>query len=1519
MTKSSQLQSSKTAEKAVLARVIADVAQQCKVQSSQIEDLYPCTPLQHALFVLSSTSDGAYIAQHIFKLPEHVDRERMKKAWNTVILRNAIFRTRLVALDSRVLQVVLKDWLPEWRTFMDRARYLESDREQTIDFGEPMIRLAISKTHLVWTAHHSIYDGYSVELMLADIATVYREGNLSVRPPFRNFVKYAQVANDNSRSKYFWETKLSAPAKDVLSFPPVHLDSTRRPRPDSSIEHDTTPLITGPSGVTMATLVQAAWALVLSSQLGSSTISYGTTLNGRNADLAGIDKIIGPTLSTVPVCFKIDYEQSISQYLQNTQKLLTQMIPQIHVGIQTIKEINQDTARACEFQNLLAVHFVGEENSRPTYEDLMERDYGSVSTDFLSYALTIQCYLTNSGRMRASASFDSTLINSSRTQRLLFQLEHIIRQLGSSHPSKSLREVNLISPQDIKQIELWNMKPERPDGFSLDEINRQFSVRPDSIAICAWDGEVSYSKLDDLSSRLASYLISEHAIGPEVIVPVCFEKSLWMTVAVVAVMKTGAAFTLLDTAHPQKRLETIIELTKAKTVLVSKACRNKFTQTATKEVVVDNAAFELNGLFTSFTAPTSNPRSTCSEWLSLKNAMYVVFTSGSTGQPKGVVITFGSYYAGALAHISSYELGPESRVLNFGAPAFDLCIVEIVSTLMAGGCICVPSEIDRFGGIANAIQSMNVNVASLTPAFARQISPDDVPNLKKLALVGEELPKDQRDVWVDKLCLLNAYGPAECSVISTINKRMSKSTVSANIGPIILGSGWITDPDDQDRLVPIGATGELLIEGPLLGRGYLNAPEKTAENFVKNALRTVDPTGAERLFYKTGDLVRYDVDGSLIFEGRKDTQVKIRGQRVEIGEVEYHVRKMFVHASEVAVELSKHDNVVELIAFIFCDGLWDTTQEPQRLLPQLSHPNIRNVSDIKSRLKEGLPHHMVPNRYLLVPKLATLPSGKIDRKFLRQEILNSSGSYFQLQENEKELSLIDPENTVALELSKKILQLHEARNTSGAADLRGRDLNIAELGLDSIQLINILTFIRKEYDIKLSVAVLYDEKLSISELAKIVSEHQTGITAHNVEQVVDLAKQIQDLYDDFLKRSQNPANPGKTVFLTGATGYLGSEILRQLLNDPSIKKVIVHVRASNAASALDRISHAASLGQWWSPSYAARIECWPGDLAAPKLGLLPTQWSILTGYCHPNDRIDSIIHNGALVQWQAPYSALKAANVDSTLELLSAVHQWSIPGSFTYVSGGAERALDMDWALFTAQLQHTTGYNQTKFVSEELTRRFASSQSVHNISIVRPGLIIGTEKEGVPNTDDFLWKLVQACLVLGGYPAENQNFWLSVADVNEVATSVIFSNLRPEASTPKTWYIDTGVVVGDFWAVVNEELNQSLKPLSGVDWVRSIHNIVSNADENHTFHPLIAMFEGESFSLGSPMSTEATSDTRIYPALRKNLRTLISTGYLFTHEQCKDEKTASSPIIERKAMFGRSGIVTVRPGQIMKV
>jgi aryl carrier-like protein len=339
-----------------------------------------------------------------------------------------------------------------------------------------------------------------------------------------------------------------------------------------------------------------------------------------------------------------------------------------------------------------------------------------------------------------------------------------------------------------------------------------------------------------------------------------------------------------------------------------------------------------------------------------------------------------------MTHGPAMLIQPTSRVLQFASYTFDASLVEILTTLMIGGCVCVPNEFDRMNNITTVINQMKIDVALLTPSFAQLIQPSDVPRLSTLILAGEAMSKSHLSMWAGKVNLVNGYGPSECSVAAAVNSKMTSLTNPANIGHR-LDRCWIVDARNHHRLAPIGSVGELLVEGPTLARGYLNNQLKTADAFIKNPRWSVSEryrypgTAPERRMYKTGDLVKVcsDATGEMIFLGRKDTQAKVNGQRLELEEVEYHLSADDA-VQHVLVALPKSGCCAKrLVAVLSLRDL--ATSGVNDGLSVVSWDAASPVlSKVQERLRDHLPAYMIPSKWVVLRQLPLLPSGKLDRR-----------------------------------------------------------------------------------------------------------------------------------------------------------------------------------------------------------------------------------------------------------------------------------------------------------------------------------------------------------------------------------------------------------------------------------------------------------------------------------------------------------------------------------------------------------
>lgn len=561
---------------------------------------------------------------------------------------------------------------------------------------------------------------------------------------------------------------------------------------------------------------------------------------------------------------------------------------------------------------------------------------------------------------------------------------HLVTETASNRELKkaTLPQNGMASNADLEQLWTWNQHvPDFIDKCMHDIITSQAQQQPQKIAVESWDGSLTYQELDDLSSQLARQILQKNA-GAGSRIPLCFEKSMWTVVAVLGVMKAGATFSLTDPSQPVARLQTIVEQTGADLIITSVA-QSELGKEISKEggqvLAISRDYFE------SIREPEPE---TALPQVPTETPMYIIFTSGSTGKPKGVVITHTNYTSGAIPRAAAVGYKSTSRCFDFPSYAFDVSIDCMLCTLAAGGQICVPSEEARMNDLSGAIRQSKANMVHMTPSVARVLDSDIIPSLDVLGLGGEAVSASDAAAWSQHTSLIIAYGPSECTVGCTINNTV---TISTGIGKGVGGVTWIVDPDDHNVLMPVGAVGELIIEGPVVGIGYLDEPEKTAQVFIgdptwlKSGCNTFP--GRPGRLYKTGDLVRYESNGSgsIEFVGRKDQQVKLRGQRVELAEVEHHLRACLPNGLKVAAEVIKPENggAPSLVAFLS----ESISSGPSGVDPAIVDPSpeLKSVlATVNTTMGSRVPRYMVPAAFVTVQHMPSLVSGKTDRKKLRE-------------------------------------------------------------------------------------------------------------------------------------------------------------------------------------------------------------------------------------------------------------------------------------------------------------------------------------------------------------------------------------------------------------------------------------------------------------------------------------------------------------------------------------------------------
>lgn len=446
-----------------------------------------------------------------------------------------------------------------------------------------------------------------------------------------------------------------------------------------------------------------------------------------------------------------------------------------------------------------------------------------------------------------------------------------------------------------------------------------------------------------------------------------------------AILKTGGAFCALDVSHPDNRLAEMISDTKATVLLASPAQNSRLAKIAPDILVVEISDDLLSSLDLHTEPPMTPPKA------SPANLMYTIFTSGSTGRPKGVQITHRAWLTSALAYGPDQGLTPTSRVLQFASYAFDMSLMEIFTTLILGGCVCVPTNEDRYDidAIYRFVNASGVNTLTLTPSYARLLDPAAMHGVKSLVTGGEAVPRGLLDGWTPFVDVYIAYGPTEAS-IQAAGVMIPRGSSVDGIASGLIGRStgcetWVVCEDDENTLVSTGEVGELLIGGETLARGYLGDEEKTKAAFVQITL-----AGNSRRVFKTGDLVRQDEEGNLIFVGRKDTQIKVQGQRFELAEIETRLTALLPPGSNCCVD--KVDGEAGLVAFISSSvmDVANSKAATTEICWGKVDETLRLASDIREQLAKVLPMPMIPSLFISVTSIPLTTSHKVDRKALRR-------------------------------------------------------------------------------------------------------------------------------------------------------------------------------------------------------------------------------------------------------------------------------------------------------------------------------------------------------------------------------------------------------------------------------------------------------------------------------------------------------------------------------------------------------
>ncbi|KAJ3579485.1 hypothetical protein NPX13_g1080 [Xylaria arbuscula] len=555
--------------------------------------------------------------------------------------------------------------------------------------------------------------------------------------------------------------------------------------------------------------------------------------------------------------------------------------------------------------------------------------------------------------------------------------------LSNSHCK--IKDIPSCSLSDIEEMQKWNGGDlPREESCIHDMIREQARLRPDAPAVFAHDGSLSYAELEALTSRVASALFTELSLqhGEKVILQL--PHSLWAVVAMISVIKAGSTFVSLDENVPLERVNSIASKASARFVITTSASAASYDGIGLQSIILDQAFVDnrTQSMAENWTSPDVTP----------SDLAYVIFTSGSTGMPKGCAIEHRAYCSYALTYGPAFRLGPDSRVIQSTSYSFDVSLKEILLGLISGSCLCIPSDYELMNDLGGAAARMQVNYANFTPSVASQLNLESASCIRTLVLGGEALTSSIIAAWVPRVdFLFGGYGPSEVCPTSAVVGPLSLRSNPKNIGQPIGNKAWVVDPIDHNRLVPVGAVGELVLESYAIGRGYIGDDERTAKVFIKNptwctwpVFSAADPRKKRRM-YKTGDLVARCGDGSLLYFGRKDMQVKLRGQRIELGDIETHLKSLLGVdlVVEAGIPRGGGDEDKILVAFICLGSQLPIPTDLTSIDPEIQANLHIRLGNCEEKLAEKLARYMLPSTYLPLHALPVTTSGKRDRRALQ--------------------------------------------------------------------------------------------------------------------------------------------------------------------------------------------------------------------------------------------------------------------------------------------------------------------------------------------------------------------------------------------------------------------------------------------------------------------------------------------------------------------------------------------------------
>lgn len=1101
----------------------------------EIESIHSLSPTQEGMLFhsLYEESDNAYFEQFCVKLEANLDAGLLSSAWQKVMLTHQNLRSAYSWQLSRAQQIIFKqvpldfevhDWSNSTDSDTQLDNFLLEDKKKGFDLSNPplmrlnLINLRDKQQWLVWSYHHILLDGWSVPIVLKQVFEHYlalkQKQNSHFSKPLNTYEDYiAWLIAQRPVHLEYWRQQLSgfgnANAIDLepLAYPilaqEIGSESNGETRESLSESHtQALENFARSQHVTLNTLVQAAWALLLHHYSGDSDLVFGSTVSGRSDAFPGSENIVGLFINTLPLRLSLSGNKRLGDWLQDVQLAQQALIEHQSTPLLEVQKMSGLGGDHALFSSILVFE------NFPIDEKLREENNEFSIVDFKSYEKTnypLTISIDPKSNLTIKVLFDKSLYRKTTISRLIDHLLTLLNGFVDNENAKIL-DVEYLSEEEKAQLRNWNVTdsnyPREKNIAAL--IDEHTKINPQQIAVKFADQVLSYQDLTGRVNQFARYL-QKQGVKPGVHVGICIDRSIDMIVATVAVLKLGAAYVPLDPSYPKERLSFMIE-DSAPLVILTLEQNSEFLQTfisdddQRKILCIDTSKQDIQE--ESLKVPV------LAQKLKAQDVAYIMYTSGSTGRPKGVCI---SHRAIIRLVVNSWylPLGPNDRVAHIGNVSFDASTYEIWGALLNGATLVgfdketVLSE----QAFAEQLESEKITNMLVTTALFHLYSkskPEIFHNMRCLLVGGEAVnPESIRRVLKNSrpLHLMNVYGPTENGVITTgfDTWNLPENAKNTPVGkPISNTTAYILDK--RGREVAIGIIGELVSGGDGVANAYLNLPEVSEQAFSHDYL------GAGEKLYHTGDLARRLPDGNIELLGRADDQVKIRGYRIEPSEIVSKINQITGIQNNVVIVFDNELGQKQLAAYYVLYSSAASAEFDVDIPPGDTVPRKLKPQDIKEALSQKMPSHMVPSIFIEIDEVPLTQNGKLDVASLPKPF-----SEELLKDN-----FVKPRNAVEAEL---LGVWCEVLNLSAISVFD----NFFELGGDSILSIQIVSR-AKHSGLRFSPKQLFDHQ-TIAELAKNLSEGGKRIVAEQglVKGEIPLAPIQQWFFDQELS-NQNHFN-----------------------------------------------------------------------------------------------------------------------------------------------------------------------------------------------------------------------------------------------------------------------------------------------------------------------------------------------------------------------------------------------------------